>query len=100
MKNTYIGEIVLTATLLLLIALGVGVMFGILADFDESTRYAKAQVVEIDGQVVTLMTADGNLWEYETTTNCFVGEVVKICFLTNKTETIYDDVISYVRGMS
>lgn len=63
----------------------------------EDIYYAKAQVMEVNGQVVTVMTADGNLWDFESERDYFVNETIKICFNTNGTETIYDDIIMGVR---
>lgn len=63
----------------------------------EDVYYAKAQVMEVNGQVVTAMTADGNLWEFDSERDYFVNETIKICFNTNNTESIYDDMIMGVR---
>lgn len=93
----YIGIIICS----ILIA---GLLFGAciggfvaLNELYEDIYYAKAQVVEVNGQVITAMTADGNLWEFESERDYFVNETIKICFNTNNTESIYDDMIMGVR---
>lgn len=63
----------------------------------EDIYYAKAQVVEVNDHVYTAITADGNLWEFDSERDYFVNETIKICFNTNNTESIYDDIIMGVR---
>lgn len=93
--KTVINAIIYISLLVLLIALP----FMCLDCLSNNFRYEKAMVSAVEGDVVVLETADGNLWEMESEHDWLVGEVVKVCFLTQGTETIYDDAIDYVRGV-
>lgn len=57
------------------------------------TKTEYCQVVENDGGIIVLESADGNLWEYETDDHYWIGEVVKVRFDTKSTSSIYDDEI-------
>lgn len=93
----YIITIICSMLIAVLLFGGCIGMFWMLNKAYENIYCAKAQVVEVNGQVVTAMTADGNLWEFESERDYFVNETIKICFNTNNTDTIYDDIIMGVQ---
>lgn len=59
-----------------------------------STTKTICSVVEIDGDVVTVMDYAGELWEFHSTANWLVGEEVIVEFDDNGTpDYVYDDCI-------
>lgn len=63
------------------------------ANYKAHTEIKYCKVVEIDNGVLVIETTDGNLWEYETKHDYFVGEIIRVRFDNQGTETLYDDEI-------
>lgn len=87
-------------TIDILTVLLVSIFFGAMtfaAMFQPHTEVRYCKVVEIDNDIIVLETTDGNLWEYETAGDFWLGEIVKVRFDNKGTENIYDDEIISVR---
>lgn len=88
-------------TTLLVVCLLVSIVFGTMmfaATYKPHTEVKYCKVVKVDNGVITLETADGNLWDYETDRDDFwIDEIVKVRFDNMGTDDIYDDEIISVR---
>lgn len=93
MKKQIIKDVIaglLIACLALAYILG---CVGFAVNYKAHTEIKYCKVAEIDNGVLVVETTDGNLWEYETETNYFIDEVIKVRFDNKGTETLYDDEI-------
>lgn len=60
--------------------------------FNSNLYIVDGVITSFDGEIATVETIDGNLWDYET--DCaYINETVKIEFTTKGTESIFDDEI-------
>lgn len=63
---------------------------------DAYTRSAEGTIIEVNGEVVAVETADGNVWEFEGE-GYTIGQNVKVIFSNNGSPNfLKDDVIQWV----
>lgn len=63
-----------------------------------ATSKTICSIVEVDGNVVTVMDNNGELWEFYSTANFLIGEEVEVEFDDSGTpDWIYDDCIVSVK---
>lgn len=68
-----------------------------LIEYGKTQRNERCLVVEVNGDVVTVEDASGNLWEFTSDRTYWEGEVVTVRFHNQGTESIYDDEITMVK---
>lgn len=94
-----IWTVIVTSILIATLIFGMvfGAFYFIIDHHATYTRIARCQVVSVENDLVTVVDGDGEMWEFTTDRTIFEGEVVIVHFLTQGTETIYDDIIEYVK---
>lgn len=95
MKKNIITIIAFIALVIAFIAIA-GIAINSISHANAYTRTAEGIIIEVNGEVVAVETADGHVWEFEGE-GFEVGQTVKVVFSNNGSpDCVKDDMIKWV----
>ena len=95
MKKNIITIIAIITLIIALVAIA-GIAFNSISRTNAYTRTAEGIIIEVNGEVVAVETADGHVWEFEGE-GFTVNQNVKVVFSNNGSPNfVRDDVIQWV----
>lgn len=95
MKKTIITTIAIITIIIVLVTCGLCVVKNI-SKTNAYTRTAEGIIIEVNGEVVAVETADGHVWEFEGE-GFTINQNVKVVFSNNGSpDFVRDDIIQWV----